>query len=68
METFDATGGTVFDPFLGTGTTLMAAEQLGRCCYGIEIEPAYCDLVLQRFDTRTGLSARKVGRFTVPIQ
>ena len=54
MQTFDSAAGAVFDPFLGTGTTLMACEQLGRTCYGMEIEPAYCDLVLQRWEERTG--------------
>jgi site-specific DNA-methyltransferase (adenine-specific)/site-specific DNA-methyltransferase (cytosine-N4-specific) len=36
------------DPFLGSGTTMVAAEQLGRICYGIEISPAYCAVILQR--------------------
>ena len=54
MQTFDSAGGAVFDPFLGTGTTLMACEQLGRTCYGMEIEPAYCDLLLRRWEDRTG--------------
>ena len=40
--------GSVFDPFLGSGTTLIAAEQLGRKCYGMEISPAYCGVILQR--------------------
>ena len=39
----------VYDPFLGSGTTLIAAEQLGRTCYGIEIEPRYVDVILQRY-------------------
>ena len=54
MQTFDSAGGAVFDPFLGTGTTLMACEQMGRTCYGMEIEPTYCDLVLQRWEQQTG--------------
>lgn len=55
MQTFDSEAGIVFDSFLGTGTTLLAAEQLGRRCFGIEIEPAYCDLILQRFEEATGI-------------
>ena len=39
---------TVLDPFLGSGTTMVAAEQLGRVCYGIEIEPKYVAVALQR--------------------
>ena len=41
--------GDVYDPFLGTGTTLIAAEQLGRICYGMEIEPRYVDVIRQRY-------------------
>lgn len=40
--------GNVFDPFLGSGTTMVAAEQLGRVCYGVEISPAYVAVALQR--------------------
>ena len=58
MQTFDSEEGAVFDPFVGTGTTLMACEQLGRVCYGMEIEPAYCDLILQRWEQATGNKVR----------
>ena len=54
MQTFDSAGGAVFDPFLGTGTTLMACDQSGRTCYGMEIEPAYCDIILYRWEANTG--------------
>ena len=40
--------GGVYDPFLGSGTTMLAAEQLNRRCYGMEISPAYCAVILQR--------------------
>jgi len=49
----------VFDPFLGSGTTLIAAEQLGRKCYGMEISPAYCDVIVKRWETLTGKKARR---------
>ncbi len=39
----------VLDPFLGSGTTLIAAEQLGRICYGIELSPSYCDIIVNRW-------------------
>jgi DNA modification methylase len=39
----------VYDPFLGSGTTIIAAEQLSRKCYGIEIEPRYVDVCCERF-------------------
>jgi DNA modification methylase len=44
-----AKGEGVYDPFLGSGTTLIAAEQLGRTCYGIELSPAYCDIIVDRW-------------------
>ena len=44
----------VYDPFLGSGTTLIAAEQLNRRCFGIEISPAYVAVILQRYADATG--------------
>jgi DNA modification methylase len=46
--------GSVYDPFLGSGTTLIAAEQLGRKCYGMEISPDYVAVILQRWADFTG--------------
>ncbi len=47
----------ILDPFLGSGTTLIACEQLGRICYGIEIEPKYCDVAIERWESLTGKTA-----------
>lgn len=44
-----AKGEGVYDPFLGSGTTLIAAENLSRVCYGLEIDPAYCDIIVDRY-------------------
>lgn len=44
----------VLEPFLGSGTTLIAAEQTGRKCYGMEISPGYCDIIVQRWENLTG--------------
>jgi DNA modification methylase len=44
----------VYDPFLGSGTTLIACEQLGRRCYGMEIEPRYVDVAVRRWEEFTG--------------
>lgn len=44
-----AKGELICDPFLGSGTTLIAAEQLNRTCYGMEIEPLYCQMIIDRF-------------------
>jgi hypothetical protein len=53
----DCTSGHIYDPFLGSGTTLIAAEQLGRKCYGMEISPAYCDVIVKRWENLTGKKA-----------
>lgn len=50
-------GAIVFDAFLGSGTTLIAAEQLGRKCRGIEISPQYCDVIIKRWQKLTGKRA-----------
>ena len=50
-------GGLLVEPFLGSGSTLIAAEQLGRKCYGMEISPAYCDVIVKRWETLTGKTA-----------
>ncbi len=47
-------GDIVFDPFLGSGTTLIAAARLGRRCFGIEIEPKYCDIIVRRYIATAG--------------
>jgi DNA modification methylase len=48
-------GGIVLDAFLGSGTTLIAAERAGRCCFGMEIDPRYVDVTLRRFQKLTGI-------------
>src|SRR5215213_909457 len=47
----------VLDPFLGSGSTLMAAEKARRTCRGVEIDPLYVDVVLRRFEAATGIKA-----------
>jgi DNA modification methylase len=50
----------VYDPFLGSGTTMVAAQNLSRKCYGLEISPAYCAVILQRMaDAFPGIEIRK---------
>jgi len=49
--------GVVFDPFLGSGSTLLACQQLGRTCYGIELDPRYCDVIVRRWEEFTGQKA-----------
>lgn len=58
-------GDVIFDPYLGSGTTLIAAEQLNRTCCGIEISPAYCDVIVTRWETLTGQRAQRPGNYGV---
>ena len=50
-------GDIVLDPFLGSGTTLMAAERVGRICYGMELDPLYTDTIIRRWQKWTGEKA-----------
>jgi DNA modification methylase len=52
-----ARGELVLDAFLGSGTTLMAAERVGRICRGIEIDPIYVDVAIRRWQNHTGDAA-----------
>ena len=64
-------GEAVYDPFVGSGTTLIAAEMSGRRCYAIELNPAYCDVVIQRWQDFTGQPALREGdgaRFVAPAK
>ena len=50
-------GDLILDPFLGSGTTLIAGEQSGRRCYGVEIDPRHCDVIVNRWQQATGEAA-----------
>jgi DNA modification methylase len=54
----------VLDPFLGSGTTIIAAHRTGRRCYGCEISPEYCEIILQRCEAE-GLTVEKVSTAAV---
>jgi DNA modification methylase len=51
--------GDVYEPFAGSGTTLIASEQLHRRCFAIEIDPGYCDVVVTRWEQFTGGKAKR---------
>lgn len=51
----------VLDLFLGSGTTLIAAENTKRICYGMELDPKYCDVIIQRWEDLTGNKAEKIS-------
>ena len=55
-----APGDTVYDPFLGSGTTLIACEMEARKCLGLELEPKYVDVIVQRWEAFTGRKAERV--------
>lgn len=51
-------GDIIIDSFLGSGSTLLAGEQLSRRVYGCELEPRFCDLIIKRYEALTGIKAR----------
>ena len=51
--------GDVYDPFVGSGTTLIAATNQNRRCYAIEISPAYVDVCVERWQQYTGKKAKR---------
>lgn len=55
-------GDIVLDTFAGSGTSIMACEQNGRNCYSMEIDPKYCDVIIDRFEAFTGKKAELMGR------
>lgn len=51
----------VLDPFGGSGSTLIACEQLDRICYTMELDPKYCDVIIKRWETLTGEKAKLIN-------
>lgn len=51
----------VLDTFSGSGTSFIACEQLNRICYGLELDPKYCDVIKKRWETLTGNKAEKIN-------
>ncbi len=60
LTNFTNVGDSVVDPFLGTGTTLIAAEEAGRTCYGCEIKPEYLELAIRRWEHQTGMQRDRI--------
>ena len=54
MQNHSGPGDAVYEPFLGSGTTLIAAETVGRTCLGIELEPRFVDVAIRRWEAFTG--------------
>ena len=57
MQNNSDLGQAVYDPFLGSGTTLIAAETIGRVCLGMELEERYADVAIRRWQVFTGKTA-----------
>jgi DNA modification methylase len=57
IENSSKNGGVVYEPFLGSGSTLIACEMIGRLCYGLELDPKYCDVIVTRWEQFTGRKA-----------
>lgn len=47
-------GKTVYEPFCGTGTTMISCEKNRKVCYGVEMDPLYCDTIVKRYAMVTG--------------
>lgn len=54
-------GDTVLDPFNGSGSTIIACEQMGRRCRAVEIDPHYCDVTIERWERLTGRKAERIS-------
>jgi len=52
---------SVLDVFGGTGTTMIVCEQLNRNCYMMELDPYYCQVIINRWEEYTGRKAEKIG-------
>lgn len=62
MTFLSAPGERIFDPFLGAGSTMIAATKLDRSCCGLEIDPKYCDVIVERWQQFTGGKAKRQRR------
>jgi DNA modification methylase len=59
IENNSSPGQAVYDPFVGSGTTIIAAEMTARACHALEINPGYCDVTIERWQNFTGGKAQK---------
>ena len=62
IEAWTAPGEVCYEPFSGSGSQLLAAERLGRRCYGLELSPRYCDVAIARWEQVSGKLAHRLGR------
>ena len=57
VENNSSPGQAIYEPFSGSGTTIIAAEQTGRACYAMEVNPLYVDMAIRRWEAFTGKQA-----------
>ena len=60
IKVYTDTGDNVYDPFIGSGSTMLASENQNRKCFGMEISPAYCDIIVERWESSTGKKAKRL--------
>jgi hypothetical protein len=61
VDNFSDQNDLLYEPFGGSGTTIIAAETLHRRCFAVEIEPKFCQLIVDRFERFTNTKAQKLG-------
>lgn len=59
-------GGVIYDPFAGSGTAILAAEQTRRACVAIELDPEYCQTIIERFERLVGTAAELLTELPCP--
>jgi DNA modification methylase len=59
LTAFSDPGNLIYEPFCGSGTQLVAAERAGRRCFAMELDPAYCDVAVRRWEMATGKTAQR---------
>jgi DNA modification methylase len=52
----------IYEPYAGSGTTIIAAQMMGRIVRAVELDPLYCELIAQRFEKFTGIKREVVAR------
>ena len=62
LTAFTDPGDLIYEPFCGSGTQIVAAERAGRRCFAMELDPAYCDVAVRRWEMATGLKAQLENR------
>ena len=61
IKSFACDGHIIFDPFAGSGSTMLASDKAGLICYSAEISPTYCDLILARMETVRGVVCTRIS-------